>query len=172
MAQKANTLILGLGNEILTDDGIGIKIIHHLNKKIDNESIIYHTASCGGLEIVEMMDGYTTVIIIDAIKTKEGTPGEVYHLTQEHFKQSMHVSNFHDISFLTAIEFCKQAGMKIPDTIHIIAIEIIEDLVFSNSFSAEIENMYPEIIENVRRIIVNIIKSEKTATFLKDYVST
>jgi len=105
MTKKGTALILGLGNEILTDDGIGIKLVNDLEKKFRRSSFDFKTASCGGLEIVELMNGYDFVIIIDAIKTLGGIPGKIYYFTPHHFRQSMHVSSFHDICFLTALQF-------------------------------------------------------------------
>jgi hydrogenase maturation protease len=142
MKSEGTALILGIGNEILTDDGIGIKLTYDLKSKFNKSSFDFKTASCGGLEIVEMMNGYKHVIIIDAIKTMYGKPGIVYHFTLDHFRQSMHVSNFHDISFLTAMEFGRKSGLKLPQQVDILAVEIIEDLVFSNELSPEIKEKY------------------------------
>jgi len=170
MTSEGTALILGLGNEILTDDGIGIKITHDLRNKFSKSSFDFKTASCGGLEIVEMMDGYENVIIIDAIKTLGGKPGKVYHFTLDHFQQSMHVSSFHDISFLTAMEFGKKSGLKLPRQVNIIAIEIIEDLVFNDHFSPEIEKKYPEIVNEVQRLMLNILLSTKIGLLSNEFV--
>ncbi len=170
MKSKGTALILGLGNEILTDDGIGIKLTHDLKNKFSRSSFNFKTASCGGLEIVEMIDGYENVIIIDAIKTFGGKPGKIYHFTLDHFQQSMHVSNFHDISFLTAMEFGRKAGLKLPRKVNILAIEIIEDLVFSNHFSPAIEEKYPEILVEVQSLMLNILLSAKIGMISNEFV--
>lgn len=65
-------LILGMGNDILTDDGIGIKITKVLEKKFPFPNIIYDTLSLGGLEIIEYIKDFKMVILIDAIKTLNG----------------------------------------------------------------------------------------------------
>lgn len=170
MKPKGTALILGLGNEILTDDGIGIKLTHDLKNKFNRSSLDFNTASCGGLEIVELMDGYEQVIIIDAIKTFGGKPGNIYHFTPDHFRQSMHVSNFHDISFLTAMEFGRKSGLKLPDHINIIAVEIIEDLVFNTKLTPEIEEKYPEILDEVKSLMLNILLLAKIGVISNEFV--
>jgi hydrogenase maturation protease len=151
---KNNTLILGIGNEILTDDGIGPKLVHELERTLDLPDVTFDTASLGGMDILELIRGFTRVIIIDAIRTKDGTPGTVYQLTPEYFRETLHVSNFHDISFLPALDLAKKMDIPVPEQIDIIAIEIVEDLTFSNEFSPPIARKYDEIYREVVEIII------------------
>jgi hydrogenase maturation protease len=152
-----NKLILGIGNDILTDDGIGPKIVKKLQNDIGKDQLSFMTAATGGLEILELIRDYKKVIIIDAIKTKDGIPGTIYYLTPSSFKETLHISSFHDVSFLTALKLADKLSMPIPDQIDIIAIEIIEDLTFSTEFSKPIadkfEEIYKEVLESVHRLI-------------------
>ncbi|MBI9037161.1 MAG: hydrogenase maturation protease [Bacteroidales bacterium] len=145
-----------MGNEIQGDDGIGIKIVKLLKRNSKNASIHYETLWVGGLDLIEAFDGYKIIIIIDGIKTGEKEPGFVWDLTPENFRNTLHLSNLHDLTFLEAIETGRQLGYKIPETIHILAIEIIEDLVFSNDFSTEVQACYQEIINTVENKIKEI----------------
>jgi len=150
-------LILGIGNEILTDDSIGIRIINDIKNQLKSIKADFKTACTGGLEILEIICNYKNVIIVDAIKTVDGIPGQVYLLTPEFFKETSNISSFHDVSFLEAFELGKMLEMDVPKNIHIIAIEIIEDLIFSNSLSPVIENKYNEILDEVINIISTLI---------------
>ncbi|HNW70807.1 MAG TPA: hydrogenase maturation protease [Bacteroidales bacterium] len=153
-----HTLILGLGNDILMDDGIGIRLCREMQHYFTDEAISFETASLGGLEILELIQGYNNVIFIDAIKTKDGIPGTVYYFQPSDFKETSNLSNLHDVSFLTALEIGKKLNMKIPESMHIIAVEIIEDLTFGEDFTPEIQDKFPEIIVQVRDIIDKILK--------------
>jgi len=151
-------LILGLGNDILTDDGIGIKLCREMQKYFSPDKTDFETASLGGLEILEFIKDYETVIFIDAIKTHDGVPGAVYYFQPSDFRETSNLSNLHDVSFLTALEIGKKLKMKIPGSMHIIALEIVEDLTFSEEFTPEVQEKYPEIIVQVRDLIQRIIK--------------
>ena len=151
-------LILGIGNDILTDDGIGPKFVNELQKTNSFPEADFLTAAVGGLEILEMIRDYNKVIIIDAIRTRDGIPGTVYHLTPTDFKETLHVSSFHDITFLAALELGERLKIKIPSQINIIAIEIVEDLVFSNDFSPELQNKIPDIYKEVKDSIKEYLK--------------
>lgn len=148
-----NILVLGFGNDILMDDGIGPKITEKLKTGIKNPDVKFDTACVGGMELLEMINGYEEVIIIDAIKTKNGKPGTVYEFTPDDFMETCHLSNLHDISFLTALQLGEHVGMKIPGTIRIIAVEIEEDQIFGREFSKIISKKSEEIYKEVFLIV-------------------
>jgi hydrogenase maturation protease len=152
---KAKTLILGLGNDILTDDGIGPKLVNNLQKELSNEDFDFLNVCVGGLELLDHMQDYDTVFILDAIKTQTGKPGDVYFLSTKDFKETSHISNLHDINFLTALKLAEKLSITVPSKIHIIAVEIIEDRVFSENLSPELEVKYLEIKERVKEYIWN-----------------
>jgi hydrogenase maturation protease len=143
-------LILGIGNDILRDDGIGPRLVSDLQKMNFPEGICFKTSSMGGLEILEMIRDYHTVLILDAIKTKDGMPGDVYYFNPSDFHETMHLSNLHDVNFITALELAKKIKLSIPENIHIIAVEILEDLEFGRTLSPELEERYPEILDLVQ----------------------
>jgi len=165
LENKTNdTLIYGIGNEILTDDGIGPKLVKRLQKEYPQPGIDYDTAFLGGLDLLDYIQGYETVVFIDAIRTRNGIPGNVYQLCLSDFKETLHLSNIHDISFLTALELGKKLGFNMPKQVHIIAIEIVEDLIYSNSFSRPIQERYEDIYKEVREFInININKKLSTS---------
>jgi len=147
------TLVLGIGNDILTDDGIGPKIVNDLKTLERSPELIFETTTLGGLEILEIIKEYKKVIIIDAIRTIDGNPGEIFFFTPDDFKETLHLSNLHDINFLTALELGKKLGIPLPEEIHIIAIEIVEDQVFGTSFTPAIEEKYHIIMQSVKKQI-------------------
>ena len=150
---SSKRMILGVGNDILMDDGIGPRIAKALEAKYPLPEMEYHTTTLGGLDILEFINGYDWVVFIDAIKTKDGVPGTVYEFVPEDFKETLHLTNIHDVSFLTAIELGKELGLKVPKYMHIFAIEIIEDQVFGEEFSAPLKERFEQIIEEIHNKI-------------------
>lgn len=150
-------LILGIGNDILTDDGIGPVIVNKFAGDHFPDSISFQNVSLGGLELLDIMQDFDKVVIIDAIKTGQKPPGTVQLYSPDDFRETLHLSNLHDINFLTALELGKRTGMKVPGCIHIIAVEIVEDRVFSTSFSPEITKKLPLIFKEVEKILLDIL---------------
>lgn len=158
-SNNKNKLVLGLGSEILMDDGICPKLVKIFQKKYHNKQIKFETSSVGGLDILELIQGYQSVILIDSIKTGNGKPGDIYFFTLSDFKETLHLSNIHDVSFLTAIKMGKEIGINIPENISIIAIEIVEDTVFGNSFTDELNKRFHEIAQSIEKFIIQFAKN-------------
>jgi len=143
------TLILGLGNNILKDDGIGPRLVCDLAQMINNPNVQFNTASCGGLEIMEYIKDYEKVIFIDSIRNRNGRPGDIYHFIPSDFRETSHLSSLHDVSFLTAIELGNSLNMNLPADLHIVAVEIIEDMEFSEEFTPLLKEKYTKILHEV-----------------------
>jgi hydrogenase maturation protease len=156
MPAEKKTLILGLGNDILTDDGIGPRLIKDLSGMILKDNVHFNVACCGGLEIMEYIKGYQQVVFIDAIRTKGGIPGDVYYFKPSDFRETSHLSSLHDITFITALNLGNTLDLDLPSDLHIIAVEIIEDMEFSNEFTSALRERYPEILKKVYEIINRI----------------
>ena len=154
--QNKEILIIGLGNEILSDDGIGPRLVKSLARMIDNTNFKFVTASCGGLEIMEYIRGYKKAVIIDAIRTLHGTPGNVYTFTASDFRETSNLSNFHDVNFLTALQIGNSLELDLPSDLNIIAVEIKEDREFSENLTPLLEKKYNDILEEVYTIVNKI----------------
>lgn len=150
-------LILGIGNDILTDDGIGIRLVEDLEQNLRGSQFVFEKATVGGLEILETICGYQCVIFLDAIKTPDGKPGDLYHIKLDEFMETLHLSNLHDISFLESIQLGKKLGYPVPEQMHILATEIKEDRVFSTSLTPEMASRYSEIFQETADFIRSIV---------------
>jgi len=154
--ESTKTLVLGIGNEILTDDGIGPRLIKKLPGIIGRNDIKYSVACCGGLDVMEYIQGYNKVILIDAIRTPYGEPGSVYHFTLSDFRETSNLSNLHDVSFITALHLGNILEMDLPSDLHIIAVEIIEDREFSENLTPALEKKFTEILNKITELIRTI----------------
>jgi len=153
METTSPVLVLGIGNPILSDDGIGPRLIDDLKTSFKPNRFTFRTGTVGGLEILDMINGFSDVIFIDAIKTSGGVPGTIYQLSPENFIETLHLTNLHDINFLQAIELGRKLELPVPGRILILAIEIVEDLEFSEQFSEPVRIRYPEILQEVKRFL-------------------
>ena len=71
------TLVLGLGNPILTDDGVGIHVVRALASHPLPPGVVLAEASLGGLRLLETILGYKQIVLVDAIQTANGHPGDI-----------------------------------------------------------------------------------------------
>jgi hydrogenase maturation protease len=146
------TMVLGLGNPIFGDDGVGLRVIEELQKQVQNPNITIEGAELAGLDMLETLSGYDRVIIVDAIQTG-GRAGDIYQLTPDDLKSTIHTGTPHDVNFSTALEFGERLGVKLPSKIDIVAIEIAPNVAFSEELTPEIEKVVPEVVKRVVEIL-------------------
>ncbi|KYK22365.1 hypothetical protein AYK21_00050 [Thermoplasmatales archaeon SG8-52-2] len=154
-----NIIILGVGNQILGDDGVGIHVTDELKKRIKDPNITVDDAVTGGMNLLELILGYDKAIIVDAVKSNEGEVGEVKRIPLDNFS-TMHSCNPHDVSLIEAIEVAKKMGEKrIPQEIIVIGIIMKEiPCEFGEKLSDKIEAAVPKAVDMVLNEIKKDIK--------------
>jgi hydrogenase maturation protease len=143
------SLVLGIGNPILSDDGVGIKVAQEVGKKLDNPQITVSETSAAGLSLLDSIVGYDKVIIIDAIQTEKGKVGRIYRMKPEDFSFAKHVSSPHQINLITALELGKVLNLTMPREISIFAVEAKDTTSFSEGCTPEVEQAIPEAVKMV-----------------------
>ena len=143
------TLILGLGNPILTDDAVGFVVVEEMRKRLSLEDVTVSEASVGGLALLEIVGGYDRVIIVDAIQTGEDEPGKIRRLSPNEFRGSLRAASTHDVSFATALELGHRLGMDMPEEIVIFGIEARDVVTFGENLTAAVAAAVPKAVELV-----------------------
>jgi hydrogenase maturation protease len=142
---------LGIGNTLLGDDGVGIYLARQIKKEFGaNDAIdVKEANNVGGIALLDLITGYTTVIILDAIITRQGRPGTLYKLAVEDLGTVIEPYMLHAIDLRTAIELGKMLGYHIPDAITLYAIEIRDNTIFREGLSPEIEEVIPVVMQQI-----------------------
>ena len=143
---KKKTLVIGLGNTILSDDGAGILTAREIVKKCHlSPDIEVVEASIGGIGLLDLMAGYKKVILVDSIKTARGQTGEIYRIDVENLGDVSYPCGPHFLDVRTAVELGNKFGYEMPEKIEIYAIEIKENTIFGETLTPEVEKAIPEL---------------------------
>jgi len=156
MKDEKKIIVIGFGNEMKSDIGIGHRIVTDLAANVVFDDIHYKVAVLDSLEILEFIDGYTVAVFIDGIHTSKGIAGSVYLYTPQNFKPTLHLTHLHDISFSAAFEMGQRLGFKLPQVTKIIAIEIAQETVFTDSLTQQLSEAYPGIITTISNYLETI----------------
>jgi hydrogenase maturation protease len=151
------TIIIGLGNPILTDDGVGVKVAQQLEEIIDRDAhpeLTITEASVGGLRLMETLLGFDRVVLIDAYYLNEETtiPGTIHHLTLDDLRSvspTQHSTSAHDTSLVTALDAADKMGYKVPRVFSIYAIEVENILEFSETPTPAVAKVIPIVTEQI-----------------------
>lgn len=144
-------LVLGLGNPILTDDGIGHKIAEEIRGRVDHPEVTVIETSLSGLGLLDLIIGYDRAIIIDAIQTVGGEAGQIYRLESEAFNATRYATSPHDVNFATALELGNRLNLPLPRQIDIFAIEVADTTTFSEECTPEVRKAIPACAEMIIR---------------------
>ena len=155
MAKK--TLIIGLGNPILTDDGVGVKVAFELERLIDinaHPELTITEASAGGLRLMEVILDYEKVVLIDAYYLNPETtiPGRIHHLSLDDLRSvspTQHSTSAHDTSLVTALDAAESLGYSIPDEFSIYAVEVENILDFSETPTPAVAAAIPNVVSQI-----------------------
>ena len=142
------TIVLGVGNLILGDDGVGVHVANELKKQINNPNVTIDEAITGGMNLLDLLLGYDKAIIIDAVKTEDGENGEVRRIPLSDFS-TMHSCNPHDVSLSEAIEMAKKMGEdRIPKEIIVVGVMMKGiPCEFGEKLSKKISTAVPKAVE-------------------------
>ena len=151
------TLVLGMGNTILRDDGIGIHVVREAAERHQQENVDFSEASVGGLRILDVIAGYQRVVMVDAIQTRSGQPGDIYRLSPQDLKLSLHAGSSHDVSLPGALALGRAMGWTLPDDedFIIIAIEVEDPFTFSEECTSAVEKAVPRAVDAVLAEVKN-----------------
>ena len=147
------TLILGIGNSVLSDDGVGCKVAQQLEDRLKGHpDVAVKETSLSGLSLLGEVTGYERLIIIDAIQTRGGKPGAIYKLSPGNFKTGR-MAVIHDLGLVSTLELGRKLEMEMPHEVVIFAIEAKDMVTFSEQLSPEVEKAVPDAVEAVMKVV-------------------
>jgi len=144
-----STVIVGLGNPILTDDAVGPVVARLVHQRLNDASIELIEASVGGIALVEMLVGYDRAIIIDAIQTKDGQLGDCYLVDLEGSRISSRTGITHSIGLLEGLEVARMVGLQVPGELRVYAVEVSDPLTFSNEMTPAVQAAIPSVVDRI-----------------------
>jgi hydrogenase maturation protease len=121
---RKNTIVLGLGNPLMSDEGIGIHLIRKLSEQQDKfPSVEFIDAGTGGMNILHLIANRKKAVIIDCVKMGK-KPGTIKRFEPADVKTVKKMTHFslHEADILRIIELSRQLG-ECPEKIVIFGIE-------------------------------------------------
>ena len=144
------TLVLGLGNPLVTDDSVGLRVAAALKPLVaDRPGVEVDEDYWGGLRLMERMAGYDRAIVIDAISTG-APPGTIHDLSPGSIPTQRSASA-HDVNLPTALELGRQAGIPLPgdENILLVGIEAEDILTFGEECTPAVQAAIPRAVQHV-----------------------
>jgi hydrogenase maturation protease len=151
---NAKTLVIGLGNPLVTDDSVGLRVVESLRPLLGGRTDVEVAEDYwGGLRLMERMIGFDRAIVVDAIQTG-APPGTIHRLTPDDIATQRSASA-HDVNLATALAFGRQAGAHLPanDRIQLVGIEAEDTLSFGEQCTPSVAAAIPRAVEAVLKAL-------------------
>ncbi|MGA1794390.1 MAG: hydrogenase maturation protease [bacterium] len=162
MATATDTLVIYLGNPIIKNDCIGIRIGRRLEEDLSNHTNISIREFVGSpLDLITHFAGYQRVILVDSIMTGSMEIGTVVLFKEDEILT--HAGNYHSlhgINLPEALALSKRMGMDMPPHILLVGIEIGDAGEFGETLSEDLHGQLEGIYKNVRSVVSGFAQME------------
>lgn len=153
------TLVIGLGNPIVSDDSVGLRVAAAVKSRLDQvkepeqakivQDVEVGEDYWGGLRLMERLIGFDRAIIVDAICT-DSVPGTIRRLNLDDIP-TQKSNSAHDLTLPVALKLGRETGAVLPrdEDIILIGIEAEDVLTFSEQCTPAVEAAVPRAVEEV-----------------------
>ena len=150
---KAKSIVVGLGNDLLGDDAIGL----HATRAIRDEcaaSADFVECNLHGLALLDVLTGLSRAIIIDAIHTGRHKPGTILQFGPDDLR-SIPSSSPHYASLAEVISIARRLELDFPHEIVILAVEIAGPPEIGSKLSKQVADSIPGLVGRAKKILEN-----------------
>jgi hydrogenase maturation protease len=145
----AKLLLLGLGNDILTDDAVGLHVVHELRRELaGHPAIDCRETTEMGLALLDFITGYRAVAIVDSIQTGKEPPGFLHELDATALNQ-LTGRTPHFVGVSETLALGKQLGLPMPEQVRIYAIEVADPFTLGTTLTPALQAALPGIIARI-----------------------
>jgi len=151
--RSRQTIVVGLGNDLLSDDGVGLYVARRLRERLDPGQFEVLELSVGGMALVDHLLGYRQAVVVDACRTGRRNPGTLTRHTPEDFSNSLRLASYHAMDFATALELARRLGADLPERIEVFAIEVEDVETIHEGCTPKVEASIDPAVEEIERIL-------------------
>lgn len=145
-----DTLVLGVGNDIKRDDAVGLRLVEAFEERLDVPGATFETMTSGRLMLIDELSGYDRVVIVDSIKTADGTPGDWYAFDPQDVEPEKESGGLatHNVGLGTLTTLGEAMGESMPE-ITIYAIEVADPFEYGEGITEAVASALPDLIEEI-----------------------
>lgn len=140
-------LVLGMGNDIISDDAAGLEAARRLRPRIGDIADVAET-SVSGVALLELFVGYERAIVIDAIKTGKDEPGTIKEWFPENL-DAVQAPSPHYFGMPELLALAKQLELEFPSEIKIFSIEAEDPHTIKEGLTPAVEAALPGLVRLV-----------------------
>lgn len=143
-------LILGIGNVLLGDEGVGVHIVRALEGETLPGCVRLLDGGTGGFHLLSLFQQYQKIILIDATLDRR-EPGTIRLLKPKYARDFPQTLSAHDIGLKDLVQSAIMLGF-LPDIL-LITVSITDNQPLSMELSEQVKQSIDEVINMVMKIL-------------------
>jgi hydrogenase maturation protease len=148
-AAGERVLVLGLGNDILSDDAVGLTVARAVRAAVRDVATIRVVATEEmGLSLLDFIAGHRELIIVDAIQTGRAAPGTLHEIDGDALCVLPRISP-HFLGVGEILTLGRQLGLAMPERVKIFAIEVADPFTLGTELTPAVATVVPEAVSRV-----------------------
>lgn len=148
--QPGRSLILGLGNDLLGDDGVGFVVARQAALHVPPTCDVVESGEAG-LALLELLADYDQAVILDSIQTG-AEPGTIHKLGRDDFAKIV-APSAHYAGLPEVFDLGERIGVKLPSRLTVLAVEVEDPFSFSESLTPKVEAAVPEAVRQTLEVL-------------------
>lgn len=155
---RSNVLVLGLGNPLRGDDGVGPRVVAELEDREVPEGVELLDGGTGGLDLLQIIEGQERVVIVDAAQVdapgERLAPGQFVRFTPDEARltglpgdQSSRRFSFHHAGVAEVLDLARALGRPLPRVV-IFGVQP-QQVGWGEGLSADVERNLPALVDAV-----------------------
>ena len=147
--EKRRVLLLGLGNDILTDDAVGLHIAREVRRRLGDRPDL-EVVECEemGLSLLDHIVGFRDLVLVDAVQTKKASPGFLHEIGLDDLSILPSMTP-HFFGIGEALDLGRRLEMQVPDRVRIFAVEVEDPLTLGTKMTPALTQALPAMVERV-----------------------
>lgn len=146
-------LVLGLGNDILTDDAVGLVIAREMRRRFADHPDVAVVDSCEmGLSLLDYIAGHRDLIVVDSVQSDRVPPGHLHEVGEEDIKTLPGMSP-HFLGVGEILALGRLLGLPMPGRVKLFAVEVADPFTLGTDLTAAVGQAMPGISERVAATI-------------------
>ena len=143
------TLVLGLGNSIMGDDGVGLRVAQEVRRCLrDRADVEVRECYAAGPTLLDFIVGYDGLVFVDSLVC-DAPKGTILQPKREQLPDQPATIDAHGMGLVGVLNLGEGMGLHVPRKLSIVAIAVDPNPEFGESLSPEVEAAVPEAVERV-----------------------
>lgn len=148
--------VLGIGNELAADDGVGIHVVRQLQALFAEPRLHCLESERGGMDILDRLEGFDRAFIIDAACSGRHAPGTIAKSALRPVEPQGFHSSLHTLSVDAVLSLGSLAGFRLPDEVTLYTIEAADIETFGSGCTEAVRAAIPEVVSRVKADILSL----------------